>query len=167
MRSQARPKTLAGTGHRPNKLGGYKPNPISLYVRASIAEVLQAEQPDEVISGMALGFDMWLAEIAIEQGIPLIAAMPFIEQASAWPIESQRQHEALLAKAKKVISIVDRPAGYAAWKMHRRNEWMVDHCDVLLACYDGSQSGGTFNCLQYAQRKGVRIIEIDPRKATL
>jgi uncharacterized phage-like protein YoqJ len=35
--------------------------------------------------------------------------------------------------------------------MQVRNEWMVDHCNDLLAVWDGSD-GGTGNCVRYAQR---------------
>lgn len=42
--------------------------------------------------------------------------------------------------------------GYSPEKMQRRNAWMVDHCDFLLACWDGSP-GGTGNCMAYARAK--------------
>lgn len=42
---------------------------------------------------------------------------------------------------------------------------MVDRCDKLIACYNGDTSGGTYNCVQYAKKKGKEIIVIDPTKA--
>lgn len=36
------------------------------------------------------------------------------------------------------------------------NEWMVDRAGRIAALWDGSW-GGTFNCLNYARRRGVPI----------
>jgi uncharacterized phage-like protein YoqJ len=38
--------------------------------------------------------------------------------------------------------------------MQIRNEWMVDNAHIVLALWDGS-SGGTGNCIKYANRKSV------------
>lgn len=35
-------------------------------------------------------------------------------------------------------------------------EWMVDHCDEVIACWDGS-SKGTKQCLDYAEKMGKVI----------
>jgi len=43
------------------------------------------------------------------------------------------------------------------------NEWMVDNSSILIAIYDGSKNGGTFNCIEYAKNKGKEIIVIDPK----
>jgi nucleoside 2-deoxyribosyltransferase len=45
--------------------------------------------------------------------------------------------------------------------MQDRNIWMVDHCDALIAVWDGT-SGGTANCVGYAKRVGKPIVYIDP-----
>ncbi|MBR7190221.1 MAG: DUF1273 domain-containing protein, partial [Oscillospiraceae bacterium] len=48
---------------------------------------------------------------------------------------------------------------YSAGCMMRRNRYMVDKADLLIACFDG-QSGGTLNTLRYAVRKNVRIVHL-------
>ena len=70
---------LAGTGHRPDKLGNEysRQGPVSEALRAVTRTVLLRENPEEVVSGMALGFDMILAEVAIALGAPVTAAIPF------------------------------------------------------------------------------------------
>ena len=50
---------------------------------------------------------------------------------------------------------------YTANKMQVRNKWIVDHCDKLLACYDGTSVGGTLNCIKYAKNVGKDIIYIN------
>jgi uncharacterized phage-like protein YoqJ len=152
---------VAGSGHRPNKLGGFSvPNPTYLYVCQQIQQRLKQLQPAKVISGFALGYDQWLANIAIKLGIPVIAAIPFQGQENAWPASSQRTYRSLLNKVSETFIVCQ--GSYAAWKLQRRNEWMVDHCDLLLACYDGT-IGGTHNCIQYAKSINRSIVVINPK----
>lgn len=149
------------TGHRPDKLGGYKlPNPTYLHVCREIDKTLRELQPEKIISGMALGVDQWAANIAIKLGIPFIAAVPFIGQEKAWPLPSQKIFNKLLERAAEVVIVSE--GGYSAAKMQVRNEWMVDRADKVIAIWDGTP-GGTGNCVQYAQKIGKEIIRINPR----
>jgi uncharacterized phage-like protein YoqJ len=149
------------TGHRPDKLGGYKlPNPTYIKVCQQIESTLKELQPHTVISGMALGVDQWAAFIAHKLKIPFIAAVPFKNQECKWPIDSQIAY-AKLIKVATTVAIIS-PGEYSAAKMQTRNEWMVDNCDKLIAVWDGS-AGGTGNCVNYAKGKNREIIYIDPR----
>lgn len=151
---------VAFTGHRPNKLGGYRiPNPTWRWVCFMIREELERLKPLHAISGMALGVDQWAARICVKLGIPFTAAIPFSGQELVWPFADRAAYHDLLSRAEKQIVICE--PGYSAAKMQRRNEWMVDNCDVLIAVWDGT-SGGTGNCVQYAKRKGREIIQISP-----
>lgn len=151
---------VAFTGHRPNKLGGYKlPNPTYLYVCQQIEKTLIELKPEKVISGMALGIDQWAANIAWKLKIPFIAAVPFEGQETAWPQASQKTFQSLIRLANEVVII--SPGKYEAVKMQVRNEWMVDHSDKLIAVWDGT-SGGTGNCVNYAKSKNKEIIYINP-----
>ena len=149
------------TGHRPDKLGGYAHCETHEIIQKRLAYALYELRPDKVISGMALGIDQWAAEIAIGLGIPVIAAIPFIEQASAWPASSQAVYNDLLAKCSEIV-YVNAP-GYAGWKMQTRNKWMVDRADVILAVWDGT-SGGTANCIDYATKQKKPIVNVHPGK---
>jgi uncharacterized phage-like protein YoqJ len=141
---------VAGTGHRPDKIGGYDYySPQRIWVRERIRSELIELRPNKVISGMALGVDQDLAQVSIELAIPFLAALPFIGQESRWPKSSQDYYEWLLERADDVVVVSS--GGYAPYKMQIRNEWMVDHCDILLAVWDGSD-GGTSNCVRYAQK---------------
>jgi len=152
---------VAFTGHRPNKLGGYKlPNPTYLHVCQQIDKTLRELKPDKVISGMALGVDSWAANIAHKLGIPFIAAIPFEGQEKAWPQASQNTYHVLLKLASEIVIVC--PGGYAVNKMQTRNVWMTDRCDKLIAIWDGT-SGGTGNCVEYAKSIGKEIIRINPQ----
>lgn len=152
---------LAFTGHRPDKLGGYDISNNSKYweIVDKTREYLLKLKPTAVISGMALGFDQWAANVALGLNIKLIAAIPFRGQELRWPIKSQDNYKQLLARASKIEIIC--PGNYAAWKMQKRNEWMINNSDAVLACWDGSE-GGTANCYRYAERIGKPIHRIIP-----
>lgn len=151
------------TGHRPQKLGGYNtPNKIFNYITKELERTLLELKPTKAISGMALGWDQWSAQICVKLQIPFIAAVPFLGQERIWPQSSKDTYQRLLGQAVETIIVCE--GGYAPWKMQKRNEWMVDNSDLVIACYDGT-TGGTHNCVEYAKSKDKHIIVIDPTKA--
>lgn len=156
---------LAFTGHRPKSLGGYdESNPLAQWVRGRMRDVVRRLKPETIISGFALGVDMWAAEIAVQSGIPLTAAIPFVGQELVWRDPKLRQRYHTLLKQANHVHIVSEEAGYAPAKMFARNEWMVDNCTVLCAIYNGSGTGGTAHCVHYARKQSRSIVYIDPRE---
>jgi uncharacterized phage-like protein YoqJ len=155
---------ISGTGHRPQKLGGFSivRNKIFNYVCKTAEEILIKENPTKIITGMALGWDTWLAQIAYKLRIPFIAAVPFVGQESIWPAESKSTYAKLLNLASEVVIVSE--GLYSPEKMQRRNEWMVNHSDKVLAVWDGT-NGGTGNCVKYAASIGKEIIRINPQQA--
>lgn len=140
---------VAGTGHRPDKLGGYSDKVF--YGLVDLARTwLNDAQPKKVISGMALGWDQALAQAALDLGIPLTAAVPFNGFEGRWPFSSQKKMWRLLDLADEVHIVHPYPGSVA---LQIRNEWMVDRSHLMLALWDGSW-GGTFNCVRYAMKIG-------------
>ncbi|MFN6560004.1 MAG: SLOG family protein [Nostoc sp. ChiSLP01] len=159
---------IAATGHRLDKLGGRNQEVFSRLL--SLATVsIQKLEPTEIISGMALGWDTAVALAAIKLSIPLVAAVPFAQQDAKWKQEDRERWESILFQTKQIIYI-DRLPEYAAKgverdiyhpaKLQKRNEWMVDNCVQILALYDGSSSGGTFNCLEYAKQLNKPVFNV-------
>lgn len=147
------PLIVCGTGHRPDKLGGYGEKVTGNLVRTAY-EWLMNNKPDMVITGMALGWDQALGWAAYDAKIPFIAAVPFAGQEKAWPAVSQEWYRDLLALAEEVTIVSD--GGYAPWKMQERNKWMVDNSTLVLALWNGTP-GGTANCIRYAEKVGKPI----------
>jgi uncharacterized phage-like protein YoqJ len=153
---------VAFTGHRPDQLGGYNlPNSTYIKVCKEIDKLLKKLKPEKIITGMALGVDQWAAMVAHKLGVPFLAAIPFENQESKWPEESQKTFRLLrkLAAEEVIVS----PGKYSAVKMQIRNQWMVDNCDELIAVWDGSD-GGTANCVKYAISVKKTIHHINPSK---
>lgn len=145
---------IAASGHRPDKLGGY-----DLKTRRALGalavEYLSRSRPEQVISGMALGWDMAVAAAAHMMGIPFIAAVPFEGQHSLWPDEAEKRYFRLLDLAHRV-EIISGIHVSVPKAMQLRNEWMVDRADRIMALWDGS-FGGTHNCITYAHKRKVPV----------
>lgn len=144
---------VAGTGHRPQKLGGYSDEVLAKLTRLA-QHVIDDLEATHIITGMALGWDTALALAAVSRKVPFTAAIPFAGQEGRWPEASQRRYHALLDVADEVVVVCD--GGFASWKMMERNRWMVQHCDLLAALWDGSNSG-TSNCVRYAHDMAVVV----------
>jgi len=161
-------KTVCFTGHRPDKLGGYdENNPLAKFVRSRLEKhVLEliGKGFTRFISGGAIGVDTWAAEIVLrlreEHDLHLTIARPFPSQAGKWNEQTRERFEALCAKADHVVDVSPDP--YAAWKMQKRNEWMVDHSHLVLAVWDKTP-GGTANCVNYAKKKNKPVAVITPK----
>ena len=151
---------LAATGHRSGTLGGYGAELQTRLVCLARAYLQTAGNPRAVISGMALGWDTAWALAALDLGIPLIAAVPFDGQERRWPNEARRQYQSILSRASRVRVV--SPGPYASWKFERRDHWMVDHADWIVALWNGSASG-TARCVAYARQTGKPLDNIWPR----
>jgi uncharacterized phage-like protein YoqJ len=147
------------TGHRPDKLGGYAPNPIGENAFWSAWRALDHLQPKKVRIGMALGWDQLVAWACLDLGIPYTACIPFKTQAQLWSKEQQLHYRELLYRAEDRIVVC--PGGYSPYKMQVRNVYMVDNSDYLIACWNGSD-GGTKNAVDYARVKEKDILILNP-----
>jgi uncharacterized phage-like protein YoqJ len=146
---------VAVTGHRPDKLGGYKvPNEMYDLVVAGLVKSFEKFKPAFIITGMSLGVDQWAAEICVNMGIPFVAAVPFDEQDKIWPPHSKAKYQWLLTKAYQVTKISQ--GGFTPLKMQIRNQWMVNSSHLMIAVWNGSP-GGTANCLSYATERGKQV----------
>lgn len=152
------PRVIAGTGHRPEKIqigdaNAYDPR-VAVHLREFACEHLMSLQADEVISGMALGWDTALAEAARKMGIPYHAYIPFRGQEARWAATSRSRYRELLQDAASVVVV--NAGRYAAWKMHARNAAMVDDASRILALYSGGR-GGTAACVALARKRRVPV----------
>jgi uncharacterized phage-like protein YoqJ len=146
---------IAGTGHRPPKLGGYDEKTFQRLVQ--FAEIqLEGLSPSTVVSGMALGWDQALAHACITIGIPFVAAVPCPGHSDPWPDYSKKRYDYILGHAKSIITVSDR---YSSVVMQRRNIVMVDMADEILALWNGT-GGGTANCIAYARQQKKPIINV-------
>jgi uncharacterized phage-like protein YoqJ len=170
------------TGHRPNKLGtGYSitNNRVKTYsnlMLPTIVKLIEEKSVDTFITGGALGVDQiayWTIHKLQRQGyrIKNILAIPYKDQPKIWRnTELVRWYYEMIRRADEVV-FVDTLPNYKIphvpegvhhnLKLQRRNEYMVDRSDYVIAVWNGSP-GGTENCVKYALRLKKNIVHIDP-----
>lgn len=153
---------VAATGHRPDKLNNEYNlrGPLSSSLFQKTKAAIEIINPKLMISGMALGYDMIFANVAIRVGVPFVAAIPFIGQEKKWPEESQQLYHNILRYAQDIVIVSE--GGYSAKKMQVRNEWMVDKSNMVIAAWDGSD-GGTANAVKYAKQTGKAVLRLNPK----
>ena len=148
---------IALTGHRHERLG-FDNNlnhpcwyPIIDWMKLKIQEY----EVTDVYSGMAEGCDMAfaLAAIKIKQyGYPLKlhCVLPCKNYQS-----SHSLYDYIKNRADEWIELSDE---FYKGCDNVRDQYMVDHCDVLLAIWDGNKSGGVWSTIRKAQKAGKTII---------
>lgn len=162
-------KVCSFTGHRPEKLGITEEtddNCLELKIRLR-EEILSAIESGYTafISGMARGADMWAAEAVLEAihsgygEVKLYAAIPYPEQTRKWFGWEKDRYEEILRLCEGVFLVSDV---YNSRCMAKRNEFLVKHCDRLIAVYNGTE-GGTANTVALAKKRGKDIVLIEPR----
>lgn len=137
------------------------------FVEKNLTEQISALADDGVtgfISGMALGVDLWAAQIVLDlrkdnPRLKLCCALPCEGQEKKWPSHAQEQYRSILKQADKIVW-VNRE--YTADCMLKRNRYIVDHSSILLAVYNGAYQSGTGMTVRYAESKHHKIILIDP-----
>ena len=135
-------KRCAFTGYRPQKMpfGFNESDPRCIDFKCRVKETIQALYDmgyRHFISGGALGMDMFAAEAVLEL---------------------RARHDRLFAQAD-----ITTATGHAYTRsaMFRRNHYLVDNADLLLAAYDG-QPGGTAMTCELARHYDVPVMKIKP-----
>ncbi len=161
--------SCAFTGHRPYRLPFHcEEDPGCVLLKASLTEQIEGLIQGGVqnfLSGMAMGVDLWAAEIVLKMRrknphLKLICALPCPSQADRWSISMQERYSAILDQSDEQLMI--SPV-YEPGCMQKRDRWMVEHADLLLAVYDGILRGGTAYTLQYAYSKKKPILLLNPQ----
>lgn len=115
------------------------------------------------ITGMAIGVDMFAAEIVLGlksayNGITLECAIPCETQAEKWSEALRDRYFDIASKCDKETLLQQR---YTPDCMHKRNRYMVDQADYIIAVWNGKPSG-TGKTVQYAQQQGKPVRVINP-----
>lgn len=165
-------KTCCFTGHRPQKLG-YGENTVQCdqlkqTLKNIIVSLIEKEDVTHFISGMALGVDTFAAQIVIDlkkeyPWITLECAIPCETQAEKWHERDRDLYFHLIAKCDKETLLQHK---YTANCMQRRNKYMVNNSDFVLAVWNGKPSG-TGNTVFYAEKQGKTVIQIEPKTLKL
>lgn len=162
-------KTLAFTGHRPEKLFGYDyriegNRKMLMELKSTIEMYITRRGVNTFISGMALGTDIWSAQtvLALKKKYPnikLVCAIPCANHPSKWKPKDVEVWHKVVEQADYVHMVSEEE--YTAWCMDVRNRWMVDNANYVIGVWDGTK-GGTYNCLKYAVKRDRTIMHLNP-----
>ena len=156
--------TCCCTGHRPQKFpwkyGEGKEHKKYLVEMARQIEKLIESGYTYFISGGAIGVDMDFAEAVLQakkqhKDIVLEIAVPCRNQDLKWSKDDKKRYAEILKSADVVNALSE---SYTSSCMQKRNEYMVDKSDIVLAFWNGEESGGTWNTINYAERKSKQLI---------
>jgi uncharacterized phage-like protein YoqJ len=147
--------TVCVTGHRDIQSRKFE------YVRQSITREVENAVADgytRFITGFADGADMLFAETVAElktriAGLTLEAAIPFrgrLERLNGTP---------LLLACDAVVVVSE---SYYGGCFAKRNLYMVEQSERIIAVYDGRERGGTYKTIALARTKGkdLRVVSI-------
>lgn len=157
------------TGHRPNRLYGYDlTDKRYLTLKNKFRDILIRDKCKIALSGMALGVDTLFAQAVLElreqgQDIKLYCIIPCIDQERMWSKKDKELYKNIVNSADKVKYTSKQ--SYKPCSMQKRNEYIVEHCDKLIAVWDGIRQGGTYNCIQYAIGMcSMEVIDVEGRR---
>ncbi len=153
----SQPEVLAlPVGHRPPRLGGFKPEVEVALLRVARA-ALATHAPDRIITGMSPGFEQALAQAALDLKIPYVAALRYRNQDSTWPASTRRRYESLLETAADVRILSES-----------NDTLIVDSYDLMaarsdgliLSLWDGSVDSRTGASVRFLQSQGLKIVQL-------
>jgi uncharacterized phage-like protein YoqJ len=159
-------KVVCFTGYRPFKLPFVKGDEryVNFLERAKNLIISQiSEEKCLFISGMAQGADMMLASLVTElkktyKNVYLECALPFWGQSEKYSPCQKAEYDSIIGGCDKITVICEK---YCPESFRKRNIYMVDKSDIVIAVYDGKKGGTKFTC-DYALKKGKRLIVINP-----
>lgn len=145
-------KTCCVTGHR--DIPAEQMDRIRDLLRREILAAI-ADGCTHFISGFAAGADLLFAEIVVElketYPITLEAAIPYPGRMKA----PDKTFQGLIRCCDTVKIHAD---SYSKDCYMRRNRYMVDQSQRVLAVYDGRPTGGAAATVRYARGKDVRVV---------
>jgi uncharacterized phage-like protein YoqJ len=157
-------RVVSFTGHRPDKLpGGWQGHKERGIMARLIAKRLKAEDVKYVIVGGALGIDQIAMKAAVYAKCRILLVEPFPGFYKKWPAPSIEEYMELKYRTSpqqlKII-YANENEKYEGWKMQHRNKVMVDKATEVWAYWNGDDSGGTANCVRYAESEDKEVTNL-------
>ena len=136
---------------------------LKAQLKAEIIKLIEGHGVTCYISGMAMGTDMYAAELVLElkekyPQITLECAIPCESQAEKWSEPLRDRYFGIIERCDKETLLQTR---YTPDCMQKRNEYMVKKSDCVLAVWNGSVSG-TEKTVRFARMAGKDVTIINP-----
>jgi len=114
-------------------------------------------------NGLAQGFDIIAAEAIIKEKyarddckLILVSVAPFKGQELKWGKLWRTRHDEVLKASDEIVTLNER---YIKGCYYERNRYLIDHTSRLICFYSGKNSG-TKHTFDYAEEKGLDIVNL-------
>ena len=111
---------------------------------------------------MAVGADLDFAEIVLtlreKYPITLECAIPCQNQTLKWSDKDKLRYDDILKRADEINLISKR---YTPECMLKRNRYMVNKSELVIAVFNGIERGGTWYTINYAKKNNKKIEMIE------
>lgn len=152
--------TCCFTGHR--NINKYSLGTLKAELDKTIEQLIS----DGVVNfeaGGARGFDTIAALTVLKmkekfQQIKLILVLPCKNQAYKWSKSDIETYEYIKSQSDKFIYTSE---DYYDSCMLKRNRYMVDNAEYVIAAWDGRKTGGTYATVNYARKLNRKIINLN------
>ena len=118
--------------------------------------------PRRALSSLAIGTDQLFAEAAHHHGIPFEVVIPFASFIEDFATGTERDsYERLLSAAASIAQLPWAERSDEAYLAG--GVWVVDHCDLLIAIWNGEKAagaGGTGEVVGYSRDTGKPCIHM-------
>ncbi|MCM1440290.1 MAG: SLOG family protein [Roseburia sp.] len=151
------------TGHRPKgfpwdyrNVDGDEHQEYLYILQKKVIDLIENHGFTHFISGMAIGADTDFASICLDlrdsrfPHITVEGAIPCPNQDARWTPNDKETYRELLKRLDTTTQVSPR---YSYDCFQKRNEYMVDAADQVIAVWNGEKRGGTFNAICYAKKK--------------
>lgn len=155
-------RSVCFTGHRLDKLPSGAIRRVVLSMLYEEIQFAVERGVDTFYTGMASGIDMYAADYVLKQrelhpNLRLICVKPFAGCGHALRGDERYHFNSLLAGADAIIELSDH---YHNICYRLRNQYMIDHSDLLIAVV-GEMRSGTGQTIRMAKRRRLPIRLID------
>ena len=174
-----RENAVCFTGHRETGIVPYRKEPVYGSITLRTVQLMLCRYIDmavesgyrSFISGLAVGTDLWAAKYVLakkrsDSSIRLIGVMPFLRHAERFSgkyrellADVERGADMLLTTNTDPEAVYGKSGGNASPELYKvRNYFMADNASAVISYFnEGSFKSGTYQTLNYAVRKGLKI----------
>lgn len=161
-------RSLCFTGHRPSKLcSPYREtSPVVRQITAFLEDEIAAAIAHgctAFYTGMAMGVDLMAAEAVLRAQVQypfihLYAIIPYAGQSDRYPPVWKARYQQVLQAADLVHYL---QSDYSPGCMRRRNRYLVEHSDLVVAVFNGNSRSGTAQTIRMAreQKKELHLLQ--------
>lgn len=151
-------KACSFTGHR--QISSELIKPLEELLSRAI-DFVYKEGCRTFYTGGALGFDTLAAKLLIKKrifcnDIKLIVVIPCVDQSEKWGYSARQMYDYIVSNADEVVFTSEK---YTKDCMKKRNEKLVELCDVLIA-YSGKEYSGSAQTVRMAVKAGKTVYNL-------